>query len=797
MLFQFVFRNIKKRPFLNSIKILGLALGLSGLLLISLFLKNELTYDAYHAKADRIYRFTITDPNYFGNNHFARIINSEQIPEMVAHFPEIENYVRLSPIKGGVMLYNERYYSINEAFICDSTFFDVFDADLLVGNKQTILRYPGSMVVSASFARKVFGKTNPVGQVMSIPAGQYYGENTTYTIRGVMKDFPQNSHFHPDLITTPSSGEINWWAYCYLVLNKNARPESITSGYPAYLAKQSNQKQEKTETTAYLQKITDIHLHSDKLREIEENGNMTNIYVLAIAAVILLLISISNFASLNLGMSGFNHKFIAMNQILGSTRNINLKYFAIESFYIVLMSGIVTVGISLFAHSFIVKYFDIDLFANNHLLILAIVFLFSALSVLAGLYPVVKQNIKKRFNKSGGYLVNTGSIFVSKGIIITQYTFTIILIAAVIIIARQVNFALDNSLGMKQDNVICFESVHVSVQEKFNVFKAELLKHNSIESVSAMLEPPGGEANDMFPFEMEGFEVNADSTNNLIGVFPCDYSFANLFGLDFLSGNNFTQNNVDVEGSGEYVINETAMRQLNYTDPDKIIGKNFKLISMNQGINIPSGKIIGVVKDFHLSSMKKKVNPLVMFKRDKLWLLNFVVAYKPGMHDAALTDLRNVWSEIFPAYSFNYEHVDAMYSKVYKTELLQAKLLSIFTIISLFICSMGLLGISLLVSQRRMKEIGIRKVSGATVSEVLVLLNKSFVRWVVVAFVIATPVAYYAMHRWLENFAYKTELSWWIFALSGLLTLTVVLLTVSWQSWRAATRNPVKALRYE
>jgi putative ABC transport system permease protein len=195
--------------------------------------------------------------------------------------------------------------------------------------------------------------------------------------------------------------------------------------------------------------------------------------------------------------------------------------------------------------------------------------------------------------------------------------------------------------------------------------------------------------------------------------------------------------------------------------------------------------------------MKKKVNPLVMFKRDKLWLINFVISYKPGMRESAISDIRNVWTEMFPTYPFSYEQVGAMYRKVYKTELLQARLLTIFTIISIFISSMGLLGISLLTAQQRVKEIGIRKVNGARISEVLVLLNKSFVKWVVAAFVIATPIAWYAMNKWLESFAYKTELSWWIFALAGLLALGIALLTVSFQSWKAATRNPVEALRYE
>jgi len=239
------------------------------------------------------------------------------------------------------------------------------------------------------------------------------------------------------------------------------------------------------------------------------------------------------------------------------------------------------------------------------------------------------------------------------------------------------------------------------------------------------------------------------------------------------------------------------MHRLNYSDPNEIIGKDFKLNFSYAPVDIPRGRIIGVVKNFHLSSLKKEIEPLVMFKRDKLWLLNFVVSYHPGKQQQAIADMKMVWSSLFPEYPFRQEHVESIYQKVYKLELLQARLLTLFTFIALFICSMGLLGITLILTQQRIKEIGIRKVNGARQKEILYLLNKDFMIWVIIALIIASPVAFIAMNKWLENFAYKTSLSWWIFALAGALALGIALLTVSWQSWKAATRNPVEALRYE
>ncbi len=796
MLNQFIFRNLKKRPFLNLIKVVGLALGLSGVLFISLFLKNELTYDTWNSKADRVFRLTRTNTNFLNGAHFARMPDSEKIPGLAGYFPEIESYVRLAAIKGGSMLHNDKYYDVNEGFVCDSTFFSIFDAQLIVGDRNSILDNPGTMVVSQSYAHKVFGNENPIGQIMSIPTGQYYGVQQDFTIQGIMKDFPQNSHFHPDFVATSPSGPISWWAYAYLLLKPNADPQKITNGYADYVKTHEELPAGFVPSKLHLQNISDIHLKSDKLREIENNGNMSNIYVLAVAAIVLLLISLSNFASLNMGMSVFNLKFININRILGSNKNTNLKYFTIESLHILAISIALTAAISIPANILVNNYFGIDLFNGNCFLVIAIVLGYGLLGLLTGLQPVLKQNIQS-FAQRNKNLADK-NIFVSKGIIITQYALAIILIVAVIGITKQTNYVLKNSMGNDDGNVLVMRDMHANVQTKFEVFKEELLKHNSIKSVSAMMEPPGGEANDRFKYELDGIkQENAEKGTNTIGVFPCDYSFADVFALTFLSGENFSENNTDAEGSGEYIINEAAMEQLNIASPDEAVGREFQLLFDNEQIKIPGGSIIGVVKDFHLSSMKKKVKPMVYFKRDQLWLLNFAVSYQPGMKAQAVADIQSVWDGLFGSYQFHYDEIGSLYKTVYRTELLQARLLALFTIVALFICSMGLLGISLLVSQQRTKEIGIRKVNGAKISEILTMLNRDFVKWVAIAFIIATPIAWYAMHLWLENFAYKTTLSWWIFALAGVLALGIALLTVSFQSWKAATRNPVEALRYE
>ena len=799
MIFKFVIRNLLKRPFLNLLKVIGLSLALSSILLILLFLKNELTYDSFYQKSSRIFRITISDPSFIAGKHFARISNAEFIPAMAEYFPEVENYVRLAPVRGGVVKYNENFILVNQAFECDSTFFEIFDAGLITGNAGNLLDDPGSMVISESFTKKTFGTKNPIGETLTLPIGQFNAKETDFTVKGIMKDFPQNSHLHPDFITTPvDKNALKSWAWTYLLLGANANPENITAGFKNFVSSQRVNKADKVEIDAHLQRLTDIHLHSAKLREIEPNSNMSVIFTLAVAAAILLFIAVTNYTNLNIGMADFSDKYLFISKVSGATAWMSVKYFLFEG-VLILITAIVCSGFILSISQILIqRNLGMNLFEGNTAFIISFVTLFSLLGILSGILPLMKQGIRN-IKSLSDYSNNTSRRKgISKSIIVLQYTISIALIIAVLLIRRQTNYAIESGMGVESDELICFNDVHSSVQQKFEVFKEELLKYNSIEFVSAMFEPPGGEANDMFEFEMEGYTKNeTNKADNYIGVFPCDYSFARIFSLSFLSGSNFSEKNDDNEGSGEYIINESAMKRLQYTNPSEIIGKSFTLISNIEGINLPEGKITGVVKDFHLSSIKKEIEPLVLFKRKELWLINFVVLFKQGMRLRALSDTESVWTKLFPGYPFQYEYVSSMYRKVYKSELLLVKLLSLFTFIALFICSMGLLGMSLLITQRRTKEIGLRKINGAGTGEIMIMLNSDFMKWILLSFILAIPIAVFAINRWLENFAYTVSVSWWIFALAGLSALFIAALTVSIQSWKSSARNPVETLRYE
>ncbi len=795
MLIKYALRNIKKRPLLNLIKIVGLSLGLCGILFIALFLKNEVAYDIFHKKADRIFRLTTTSQTFFENNHFARILNSEFLPELSDKLPGIEKFVRLMPLRDGLILKQEQHYSIQQAFAVDETFFEIFDAEFIKGDQNSVLVNPGSTVISESFALKVFGDENPIGKTLSLPAGHFNPEKMDLTIHGVIKDFSQESHFHPNLLVMPGPDKISGWSYTYLLLQQKVNSlvvgNKVSKIFTALYGEEDNNE---VVINAHLTNIQRIHLNSNLLREIEPNGTMTSIYVFSIAALILLYISLSNFTNLSLGMAGYLRKFLALNQVLGSSKRIIINYFFIESFIIVCGAILIVLVTCIPLNAILFEHYQINFLFGNGMFTIGIILIFGVLGVLAGMQPLIKKSFENF--TLGDSLKGNSSLYRHKFMLISQFVMAIVLLVGVIVISEQTNFALKNSMAADNNNVVCIASVHSEVQKDFGIFKSELLNQNSIISVSAMMDPPGGETHDMFPFVMQDVP-EMESSSNSIGVFACDYSFADLFNLTFLGGMNFSNNSTDEMEKGEYIINETAMKYLGFQDPYIVVGKAFAILSPVEGVDLPKGKIIGVVKDFHLSGLQTKIEPLVLFKRADSWLGNIVIAYNPKLKNEAVRNITKIWSRIFPKYPLEYSEVSTIYKNIYKSELLQRNLIIIFAIISILVCAMGLIGLSLMISQRRFKEIGIRKVNGAKISEILLMLNKDFLRWLTIAFVLATPLAFLAATKWLEAFAYKINISWWMFLLAGVITIIITITTVSWHSYKAAKQNPVKSLRNE
>lgn len=795
MLLKYAFRNIRKRPVLNGIKVIGLALGLCGVLFISLFIKNELSYDHHHQKANEIFRLTVTNPNVFEDNHFARFYASEQLPSLTEPLPDIKGYLRLAPVRGNLVQYQEQYYGINQGFVVDDTFFEFFDVNILEGNTSRVFQNPESVVISKSLSEKLFKNENAIGKVISLPKGHFNEEQTDFKVTGVMQDPVQKSHIHPDILFMPGKDKIKGWAYQYILLNPNTNTTGLAGKLSMALSHLFNLEgtEDRVNLTAHLMNLKEIHLKSNLFREIEPNGSMSNIWVLAVAGFVLILISLSNFASLNLGMAGYLSTFLALNQILGSSKRIMGIYFLIESAIIILLAvGLLFLGMFRF-NALIYENYQSNLLEGNGWFAFVTILIAALLMFTAGLQPVLKNRFEHlTLNQT---LQKTGKVKGHNTLLVTQFTLAIVLLIGVVVISKQTNFALDKGLGA-QENIVCLPSVHSEVQKDFALFKAELLKEADITSVSAMMDKPGSETHDMFFYNLEGVP-EPEPGSNLIGVFAADYSFADVFGLQFLGGANFTGNNSDENGNGEYLINESALKQLGFQDANAVVGRGFEIVSPVPEVTLPKGKIIGVVKDFHLSGLQNKVEPLVLFKRANSWLNSIVISYNVASKKEVTQKIESVWGALFPAYPLDYVAITTIYQSVYKTELLLKRLLLLFAIISIFVCIMGVLGLSLMISQSRYKEIGIRKVNGASKTEILTLLNSAFLKWLLFAFALAMPLAYLAAKAWLQGFAYSISLNPWMFLLAGGAVISITLLTVSWQSYKAANQNPIESLRTE
>ncbi|RLD65652.1 MAG: hypothetical protein DRI98_14525 [Bacteroidetes bacterium] len=800
MILVLMLRNLRRHPFLNLIKVAGLMLAFSSMLLIALYMKHELSYDRFHSASDRIYRFTATSPTAFSGKHFARIWGARYIPELAETFPEVESFVRLSPVEGGLIQWKEKKIPMQQAFFCDSTFLKIFDARLLLGNPEEVLDSPSSLLISQSFAMKIFGDENPVGQMLIIPTGRNHGEPITLQVTGLMEDFPANSHFHPEFLASPADPSyLDGWAWTYFLLNPGAQPGGIIEGFKSFLADFGETDEDEVDYVAHLQPLTDIHLHSQKTREIEGNSNMGIIYSFTIAVLILLFIALVNYGNLNLGMLGYTDDFMFVGRVFGASRRQQLKYYVYEGWTILLLALLLSMALAFLSVIYVESHFNLDLLRGNALFILLVFTGICLLGFASGFFPQVQAYFRTLLasarNTSG---VPLRKRRLSKGLIVFQYCIAIVLIVSVLVIQRQTTYALQSGMGAENSGIICLKHAHSSIVERFPEFKTALLQYTSIRHVSGMLDPPGGDANDMFRFSLEDYEPDESRPEDqLIGILPCDYSMPSLFGLRFIAGSNFSEKFVDTEGSGEYILNESALERLGYMHASEIIDREFQLFFHNDLIQIPSGRIIGVVEDFHLSSLKREIESLVIFKRDSMWIDNLLVSFNPGNLAQGLKDTEKTWEAMFPGHTFNYEFVDSMYHQVYLVERLQATLLLLFTLIALFICSMGLLGLSLLASQQRTKEVGIRRVNGAELTSIVRLLNWAFLKWVLLSYILAIPLAWLGMRRWLEAFAYKTGLSWWIFLLAGVVALFLSAIPVSIQSWKVARRNPIEALRYE
>ena len=781
-------RNLVKHRFYTLINVLGLAIGMTCCLLIFLYVQHELSYDQFHEKKDRIYR-VVTDIKTPTETLNIWSTSAPMVAYMKADFPEVENMVRFDDA-GLLIQRGEQTFQEDESMFADSTFFRVFDLSLLRGNPNTALVAPFSIVLTEDAAQRYFDDEDPLGQRLRME-----GEHDL-TVTGVMQNVPENSNFTFDVLLSlstrlekldPNRAEQwdNFGYQSYVLLSDQANVSNLESKLPAFLNNYVSEE-DRDAYTLFLEPLTDVYF-SD--RGAPQTGSMTNIKIFSIIATFILLIAGINFTNLATARATERAKEVGIRKVVGAVRGQLVGQFLCESlllsllaFALALLAGELllpafnqlsgkTVATSILQHSY-----HLPLFLGVALVV----------GLLAGLYPALVLSgfksvaiLKGRFNSS------RRGVVLRQALVVAQFAISIMLIAGTAVVYTQLDYMRNQALGFKQDQMLVIDFRYDdAVQEKIETFKQQLGDNPNVRSVSASSSVPGEGNNGAFS-EIENPTGDMQASN--VNLFYVDHDFLEQYEMPLAAGRAFSRD--FATDTAALIVNEALVRSYGYVLPEAIIGKQFS----QWGVE---GEIVGVVKDYHFRSLQQVIEPMTIRlepSRARFISLNLRGDDIP----ATVSALEQQWQTLAPQRPFNYFFLDQAFDEQYRAEVRFGQLFVYFAGLAVFIACLGLLGLISYTIVQRTQEIGIRKVLGASESSIVRLLSQNFLKLVLVAFAVAVPLAWYALDQWLADFAYRVAMPWWIFALAGLLATVIAMLTVSVQSVRAATANPVDSLRSE
>ena len=773
-----IVRFIKRNPLYTSINFTGLVIGFVCVVFIGLWIKNELSYDRFHKNADQIYRVH----RYFYDNNGTENLHLPYVAPPIApllkdEFSEIENIARVSHTG---MLFRMNDQKVMEPDVCfaEPDILTIFSFEG-ISAENNLLNEPLTAVVSSTIAKKYFNNEYAIGKTMEF--FDENGNNYNLKITGVFNDWEQNNHFRPEILISFSTyasvvgeSELQDWGsnnYETFALMRN-KPQQLDSRLDGFINKQFENGTSWTKLR--MEKLSDIHFNW--------YGSRSSIYVLLSIALLILLLGSINYINLNTAIYTKRIKEIQIKKVIGATGKRILSLLMLESVLFCIVSLIVALLIVSVAIPYLAGLFNSNLAfsVGQNLSMIAVFFMLSIfIGIISGVYPA-KILLTRKKNIS----TNSKMSF-RNGMVIFQFFVSIALIMSFLTVNKQLNYLNTKNLGLNQENVITVSASPNHI-EKLDVFRDQLTKNPNIIDVSGSKRIPsqrladsnGMKASNNGKMEPLGFRVA-----NIRG----DEHFVPTYEMKLIAGNNISSQTKEEK---EYLVNRSAVEKIGWESPEAAIGQFVEYGN-------EKGRIVGVLENFNYESLHNAVFPIILYK-DASSYNRISIRITPANLSNTIGFIESTWQEFNLSGSpFSYQFIDERFEQLYQSEKYTKTIFTCFMVLAISIAILGLIGLSLFVMERRTKEIGVRKVNGAKVTEILAMLNKDFVIWVAIAFVLATPIAWYAMHKWLENFAYKTSLSWWIFALAGVLALGIALLTVSWQSWRAATRNPVEALRYE
>ncbi|QIP12931.1 FtsX-like permease family protein [Spirosoma aureum] len=784
-------RTLWKNKLFSGLNIVGLGIGMAAVWLMALYVIDELSYDRFHTKADRIVR-VVHYAQWPGGNLKLAPTSAPYASALQNDYPEIEKTVRINPEGGGTITFRDKKMEVGDIFFADKTIFDVFTFPLLYGDPKSALSKPQSIVLTKSVAENLFGDSRKaIGQTIE------FGNHFPNTITGVMDDVPSNSHLQfralRSLPTNYTNGWENFELYTYLLLTEGSSHKALEAKLPGFYQKYIKKEMGELDYRMELQPLTSIHLRSHLDYEIGPNGNVATVSIFGIVAALILLIACINYVNLYTARSLKRTREVGVRKAIGSYRLQLIGQFLTESMLMTFMAALVGFSLVIMALPYFNQMADKTLSIGGIGERLFIVALFSILvGVLSGLYPaLLLANFRPVAALKGIVGNQLGSITFKQSLVVFQFVATVVLIACSGVVYRQMEFVLHKNLGFNKEQVLTFHIDNEEVRQRVDALKERLTQSPLIESVAAASNPLGNNSiggAGMF-FEQNGA---MPSGTQIVQKFSVDSDYLKTLQIKLLSGRSFSESFKSDLG-GAMLINETLMKQLGWKEP---IGKRVKYYIDNEK-HTAEARVVGVVKDFHTYSLQHKIEPLVLQMPQPADKDNVFVRIQPAKTKEALAYIQSVYRTFDPTATLDFHFLDENFSKQYKAEQKQGAVLLSFTILAVLIACLGLFGLAAFAAEQRNKEIGVRKVLGASVSSIVILLSRDFLKLVLISIVVATPLAWYAMSRWLQDFAYRITIEWWVFASAGLLAIIIALATVSFQSIKAALMNPVKSLRAE
>lgn len=775
------FRSIKRNLSFSIINISGLSLGLTLVIILFAWLQFEFSFDKFHKNAGRIFRVVVEFEREKSSDNFAG--TPAPLGEVLKKYiPEVVEYVRFGYLGRMLVNYNNEQFW-EEIELADPSIFKIFSFKLLSGNPATALNNPGSIIISETKARKYFGNKNPMGQILLL------GDNKTpYIITGVMKDIPANSQRQFDFLSSFLEDKSNqgWgmWNYpTYILAQNEGSFRSISEKLPEVVKKIPSQDK----FQLHLQPLLSIHLHSRLRADLSTNTNIKTIYIISSILLLVLIIACINYMNLATSRYTRRGKEAAIRKVAGATNSNLVMQFLCESFAITFSAFIIALFLCYLLIPVFISITNVSLDIKslfNFNSCVKFMFLIIFITFIAGSYPsYILSSVNPVSTLRDDFKL---ARFISlkdfrKGLVIFQFFISIALIASALVIKSQMSFIKNKNLGLTSDQVVVIPIYQAQVKPKYELFKMEILTNPTILNASAVAYYPG----------TQGFNQNAwweglaesDNSNHMDWI-PVDQDFISTLKIKLVKGEFFPKN-ISRKGPVVYVLNQLAVKKIGWNDP---IGKQFDIIG--------KGIVIGVVKDFNFKSLHNELKPVALTYYPEQFD-NLMIKISTENIPSTLDFLKKKWESLFPQYAFEFTFLNDDFQKMYKKETTTALIITYISLMALFVSCIGLFGLVLFTIDSRMKEIGLRKVVGSTSGGIVIMLNLEFIKWILVSFLIACPIIIYSMQKWLQYFAYRINLSWWIFAFAGIITIIISLLTVSWHTWNIASKNPVECLRHD